>query len=70
MGFTLYFFLLILLILSFLGTRSYILFDSHYMSPAVVATYFHSGDVVLWTKQIQAMGLSTSYNNVINAFSL
>ena len=42
----------ILLILSFLGTRSYILFDSHYMSPAVVAASFHSGDVVLWTKAI------------------
>jgi hypothetical protein len=47
MGFTLYFFLLILLILSFLGTRSFILFDSLYMSPAVVAASFHSDDVVL-----------------------
>jgi hypothetical protein len=60
----------ILLILPFLGTGSYILFDSQYMSPAVVAASFHSGDVVLWTKQISAMGLSTSYNNFINAFSL
>jgi len=35
------------------------------MSPAVVATSFHSGDVVLWIKHIYAMGLGTSYNNII-----